>query len=152
MSNLKEFTQAYLTAMDFTELGETSQGQPPSTAQLTKLSKAQAWSACRNFYEACRGDIGDHVEQAGHDFWFTRQGHGVGFWDRPEIYGKEVADLLTKVCKAVGEVHDVDYGDRSFGGLRKGTRFLDIEGEEYVKGETPRGKFKVNTTVWILED
>src|SRR5690349_16530994 len=21
-------------------------------------------------------------EQAGHDFWFSRQGHGVGFWDR----------------------------------------------------------------------
>lgn len=21
-------------------------------------------------------------ERAGHDFWFTRNGHGVGFWDR----------------------------------------------------------------------
>jgi hypothetical protein len=24
-------------------------------------------------------------EQAGRDFWFTRQGHGVGFWDREEL-------------------------------------------------------------------
>ena len=24
-------------------------------------------------------------EQAGRDFWFTRQGHGAGFWDREEL-------------------------------------------------------------------
>lgn len=29
------------------------------------------------------GDIGDMAaEQAGHDFWLTRNGHGAGFWDR----------------------------------------------------------------------
>ena len=26
--------------------------------------------------------IGIDVEQSGHDFWLTRNGHGAGFWDR----------------------------------------------------------------------
>lgn len=30
-----------------------------------------------------RGDY--DAEQAGRDFWFTRCGHGVGFWDREQL-------------------------------------------------------------------
>jgi len=26
-------------------------------------------------------------QQAGHDFWLTRNGHGTGFWDRSELWG-----------------------------------------------------------------
>jgi hypothetical protein len=39
-------------------------------------------------------------EQLGHDLWLTRNGHGVGFWDRG--YG-EAGDLLTVASKALGE-------------------------------------------------
>ena len=41
--------------------------------------------------------------QAGRDFWFTRQGHGVGFWDRAELAGGLGAGL-TAAAKAMGEV------------------------------------------------
>lgn len=34
-------------------------------------------------------------ERAGHDFWFTSEGHGVGFWDRGL---GEVGDALSKAC------------------------------------------------------
>lgn len=34
-------------------------------------------------------------EQAGRDFWFTRNGHGVGFWDRGL---GEVGDKLSNAC------------------------------------------------------
>lgn len=27
--------------------------------------------------------------QVGHDLWLTRNHHGAGFWDRPEVYGGE---------------------------------------------------------------
>jgi len=37
-------------------------------------------------------------EQAGRDFWFTRQGHGVGFWDRKAL---EV-DLFPDINPAPG--------------------------------------------------
>lgn len=37
-------------------------------------------------------------DQAGHDFWLTRNGHGSGFWDRAEIYGDSAADTLASKC------------------------------------------------------
>lgn len=34
-----------------------------------------------------------HDEQAGHDFWLTRNGHGAGFWDRGlGDIGRKLAD------------------------------------------------------------
>ena len=43
-------------------------------------------------------------EQVGHDFWLTRNGHGAGFWDRPEIYdGKENAETLSNSARSFGE-------------------------------------------------
>lgn len=38
---------------------------------------------CRDFQRANRADlIGWGDDQAGYDFWLTRNGHGAGFWDR----------------------------------------------------------------------
>lgn len=44
-------------------------------------------------------------EQAGHDFWLTRNGHGAGFWDREHIWGKENATHLTNLSEQFGEYH-----------------------------------------------
>lgn len=62
---------------------------------------------CQEFQDKCRhlwDDVEDGPEctadeRAGHDFWLTRNGHGAGFWDRPEIYGQENADKLTDMSK-----------------------------------------------------
>jgi hypothetical protein len=43
---------------------------------------------------------GVDLEQAGHDFWLTRNGHGVGFWDRDM---GPVGERLTELCKFFGE-------------------------------------------------
>ena len=41
-------------------------------------------------------------EYLGHNFWLTREGHGVGFWD-----GRyENGDALTKLCKPWGNASD----------------------------------------------
>lgn len=40
----------------------------------------------------------------GHDFWFTRNGHGAGFWDGAYTHGDE----LTEIAKAFGECHLID--------------------------------------------
>jgi len=42
-------------------------------------------------------------EQAGHDFWLTRNGHGAGFWDRVEVWGEENKNKLSKLCEEFGE-------------------------------------------------
>lgn len=34
----------------------------------------------------------------GHDFWLTRNRAGVGFWDRPFIYGQHSSEQLTKIA------------------------------------------------------
>ena len=49
------------------------------------------------------GHIGGNSEQAGHDFWLTRNGHGAGFWDRPEVYGADHAKALTDAAKKYRE-------------------------------------------------
>lgn len=40
-------------------------------------------------------------EQAGHDFWLTRNGHGCGFWDGD--WKEPHATQLDNACKACGE-------------------------------------------------
>lgn len=47
-------------------------------------------------------------EQLGHDLWLTRNGHGVGFWDRG--YPKEIGDALTNFAQAMGQ-SDLYVGD-----------------------------------------
>ena len=46
-------------------------------------------------------------EEAGHDFWLTRNGHGAGFWDRGI---GETGDTLTEASTGFGEV-DLYAGD-----------------------------------------
>lgn len=41
----------------------------------------------------------DAWNQVGMDLYFTRQGHGVGFWSRPEVYGKVNAQRLTELVE-----------------------------------------------------
>lgn len=66
---------------------------------------------CRDFYQANRADLVDmDAEQAGHDFWLTRNGHGAGFWDRGL---GERGDRLTAASKPYGEVYlwvDIESG------------------------------------------
>lgn len=43
------------------------------------------------------------ADQAGRDFWFTRNGHGVGFWDRRELKPEtEAYERLTAEMVAAG--------------------------------------------------
>ena len=47
------------------------------------------------------------AENAGYDFWLTRNGHGTGFWDRGL---GDVGDRLTRASHAFGE-SDLYVGD-----------------------------------------
>jgi hypothetical protein len=48
------------------------------------------------------------VEQAGHDFWLSRNGHGCGYWDGD--WPKGVGEALDRLAKEFGE-HDLYVGD-----------------------------------------
>lgn len=57
---------------------------------------------------ACYGVMGPYgarpgsPENAGHDFWLTRNGHGAGFWDGD--WTEPQAERLTAASKVYGEV------------------------------------------------
>ena len=43
----------------------------------------------------------DRLEQAGHDFWLNRNGHGAGFWDGD--WPEPLATRLDELSKSFGE-------------------------------------------------
>jgi hypothetical protein len=112
IADVDEFTQAYLEAAFFTDeerLKEeaTEKGLDPEQHDFDwspeALTKAQ--EDCAKFQKENQEllDQAGDVQQNGHDFWYTRNGHGVGFWDRG--YDDAVADPLTEACKAFHEAY-----------------------------------------------
>lgn len=114
-----DFLRGYIEAAIWTGTDESDEtgGRPLderfgfSDVALESLEKALA--ECRAFQEENTADLevfrelcprpdGDTPNAyAGHDFWLTRNGHGVGFWDRglPE----EVGERLTEASHKAGE-------------------------------------------------
>lgn len=106
MHDLKTMQLAYLTALYWTETGDD--GQPPSDAEITPLCNAKALNDCAAFYRAITQNVRGFLPEldwsrVGHDFWLTRNGHGAGFWDRPEVYGPVGCSWLTAMAQACGE-------------------------------------------------
>jgi hypothetical protein len=76
---------------------------------LSPECEAKMRGDCVRFLDACAQVIedatyfgrGDKFEQAGHDFWLTRSGHGCGFWDGD--WSEPHAATLTKASKRFRE-------------------------------------------------
>jgi hypothetical protein len=111
-----QLTTAYIEAIYFTETGDGD--QPSADATLTPLSRMQAYIDCRQFYQAVTRQIPEHQPvddvdslnwcSIGHDLWLTRNGHGVSFLDRADVYGHENSVLFYRMSIAMGS-HDVDF-------------------------------------------
>ena len=100
------FVQAYFDAIDFTDCGDTD--QPEHGEDFDISFERESLIDCLAFYSRIECFISDdQIVQSGHDFWFTRQGHGVGFWDRPEIYGEHLAKKFTTQAESFGEAYPV---------------------------------------------
>jgi len=92
-TNCNGETVEYITGVDMTEdaLDECRQ----DCAQFLELAGAKVDLAIAG------SDEYTHT-MAGRDFWFSRQGHGVGFWDRGLGL---LGDDLHKVAELFGEKH-----------------------------------------------
>ena len=107
------FTASYLEAMLWSSTDEsTEDGGNPMDENYTFEDIAseaveQAADDCEKF-EVENAELLDQVSEEfnvdddlhGHDFWLTRNGHGVGFWDRG--YG-DLGDKLADAAVAFGE-------------------------------------------------
>jgi len=111
-----QFITAYIECVFFADqIFHTFTGKPDDFAYVDDLDedfKRESIIDCLAFYNRIACYLPDeHIEQAGHDFYLTRQGHGTGYWDRPEIYGRMLGDKFTKMAEDSGEVyplfHDV---------------------------------------------
>lgn len=112
--DLRDFACGYVEALFFTN-GDSGDDDEFSfnrlgAERLTQAARASIIDDCalflslqmRALIDASPGDY----EQAGRDFWFTRQGHGGGFWDREDDVWPEAArDFLTARSKDFREVY-----------------------------------------------
>jgi len=110
MKHLDTFTRAHIEALYFADTGEDD--QPPTEAELSEETRLDLAADCRSFWkrywfyilsDQCKhgGTEEERARSAGHDFWFTRNGHGAGFWDGDwPTYG----DILTEGSKSYGNI------------------------------------------------
>ncbi len=103
------FLRAYMECAVWTsseELEGAEKGFAPATI-------AAMTADCAKFLQAVQGKIDALVYDLpsfGHDFWLTRNHHGSGYWDSPELYGVEGSEILTNAAHEFPEV-DLYIGD-----------------------------------------
>ena len=112
--SLDAFTNAYIECMlwSSTDYADESGGAPLDdnygVSDIAQESLRTIVQDCQDFQESNErllsryyNWLGMSSEQAGHDFWLTRNGHGAGFWDRG--HGR-LGDALSKAAKAYGGI------------------------------------------------
>jgi hypothetical protein len=84
---LDAFTRGYIEAAFFTcdfENAYTCELAPSALAEI--IVDCTAWQAkAAKLLDVAYDHCDYKAEQAGRDYWFTRNGHGVGFWDRKQL-------------------------------------------------------------------
>jgi len=103
---MDEFTKAYIECMLWSSTGDDEEPLDDTIEanldNFTKDAVRLIRKDCHLFQLVNAELIEGLDDKAGHDFWLTRNGHGTGFWDKPEIYGEENAKLLTVAAKNYG--------------------------------------------------
>ena len=99
-NRLDDFTQGYVEAAFFTDSNDPDDSQEKlefaSFDQLDSETITTMVADCARFRavlpNAARSEISERQSEAGRDFWYTRNRHGVGYWDGdyPEIAAKQL--------------------------------------------------------------
>lgn len=84
---------------------------------VTPEARAILTDDCRRFIQSLPPlvfalvDANEMWDQAGHDFWLTRNGHGAGFWDGDwDSIDPGIGEWLTQHSKSFGK-RDLYIGD-----------------------------------------
>ncbi len=114
LNALDSFTTAYLECALWSSTDESREdgGDPLDDnyglGDLAESALREAIEDCKAFQSDHADDIGTRFEQAGHDFWLTRNRHGAGFWDGD--WPQEASKRLTDDSHVYGSV-DLYVGD-----------------------------------------
>jgi len=104
--DIDAFTRGYIEALFF--IGEDLEEK--GFSDLAPETLQRIIEDCREFQKVNAATLplaysqAYEPEDAGHDFWFTRNGHGVGFWDRDELAVGDLGRILTDACDAFREM------------------------------------------------
>ena len=110
---LDDFAKGYVEAMFFTngDAGDEREYwlNAMGVERLTRAAVADIAKDCEAFWNANKADLEAvaelyGIDRAGNDFWFTRQGHGVGYWARNEL-PDELRERLSEAASAFGEAY-----------------------------------------------
>ena len=90
---LDAFTRGYVVAMFWTECNVDNHDNlaEATFSDLSHVTLVAIMHDCDEWQKANAALLeeayarGYDEEQAGHDYWLTRNGHGAGFWDRREL-------------------------------------------------------------------
>lgn len=111
MASLDAFTRGYIGAA--LQLADEELGDDAFYEKLHVDTISDMIEDCRAFQAENAADLGEYYdhgldeEQAGIDFWLTRNGHGAGFWDRG---AGDAGKRLSAASKKYGET-DLYLGD-----------------------------------------
>jgi hypothetical protein len=107
--NYQEFLMGYLECAAWCGISEDDPNKNkcrdghPSVYDFTVHEIFRAEKECRDFVDSNIQDLrGLDMKRCGYDFWFTRNGHGTGFWDRGL---GEVGDRLTEAAEGCGTMY-----------------------------------------------
>lgn len=108
--DIQKFVNSYLATASWVtcDSGENT--------DFTKEAKKTATEECEDFIKLVIAEFGEVAANelltvagsdldylAAHDFYLTRNGHGAGFWDKPEHYnGQTTADKLSEISRKMG--------------------------------------------------
>ena len=106
----QEFENAYFACALWASLDENDNplDTPPvpnfdaDTLEQMKVDARAFWIENKDVIMRHRKRAKKIHELAAHDFWLTRNRHGAGFWDSPEIWGDD-ADHPTESAQGFGE-------------------------------------------------
>lgn len=100
----KQILDAYLECAIFCDkdnILEQDENADLNIYNVSEESKTKALEDIQKFLELAGNAInGITDESIGHDLWFTRNGHGVGFCDRG--YEKSIGDKLSNAARELG--------------------------------------------------
>lgn len=101
-NKIKQMIVGYTKAIKVTEEEEIK------GCKFSPELKSKIETDCAKFYDSIiiqgiKNTENFSWENVGIDFWLTRNGHGAGFWDSPEIWGEENSNVLTDISTSFGE-------------------------------------------------
>lgn len=104
MNNAQFLSDYIACALETSHDNYSAEGLAPEALQVMR-------DDCADFIRQAGADLREYTDRTGcaggYDFWLTRNGHGVGFWDR----GLDaLGDRLTAISEQAG-ARDLYIGD-----------------------------------------